>query len=666
MKQAPHKYNIVGDMKLLDTILDLKLDSKTFASNQSIILKVGKLVDDLAKIPEGYALASVTKENKRSLILIVKTEGYKSARNYSIYNWKLKESIEKRFDLECHEISSDLTIINKCSNASGHHSDANINLSVAVSETLNGYSINEKPLDNFLAFKENTGIKDGSRSEVYNWGKDIDSLLIGKRVCSKVKLTKDKFKGAITTLVEKSADVPITLNLSNEYPATGVYIAGKIDEVRLIGGQRYYKVRHINYARARIGNLSYGTQLGKMSSGVEGNAMSAEQIGSSYMFTTKSSRWETPEGKFDENNLIRIPYNLIDKDRLILACRTKKFEWNIFVSPDPKVDVNYKETFEKDINDYLKRTCNKLDGTDTTYIYDEAVQGSLYYSTFITNAKHSNANIKGIPLYLKAMKDMLDEYNYVIKKNKATGSDVTITDNIKYNHEKGRISYNDFSIEIDDEMLKADLYETFNAHLIKYYRNESTEQEILDNITYTVFISLQRRINNNRSNFSITIKINDVVEINLKARKSEKNGAIFYYLNNKRFNKNEIITLLREMTCYRNATEATAFISNISRLGLAVYIGITTGYEVKISKDKNQVFKFRKLKGRANYQLILDGTDVPIKGKKLITLLTDIFFPFPILKIWPNICLFSEKPAKTFASTTSFTKVKSRVCSPSP
>jgi len=353
--------------------------------------------------------------------------------------------------------------------------------------------------------------------------------------------------------------------------------------------------------------------------------MSAEQIGSSYMFTTKSSRWETPEGKFDENNLIRIPYNLIDKDRLILACRTKKFEWNIFVSPDPKVDVNYKETFEKDINDYLKRTCNKLDGTDTTYIYDEAVQGLLYYSTFITNAKHSNANIKGIPLYLKAMKDMLDEYNYVIKKNKATGSDVTITDNIKYNHEKGRISYNDFSIEIDDEMLKADLYETFNAHLIKYYRNESTEQEILDNITYTVFISLQRRINNNRSNFSITIKINDVVEINLKARKSEKNGAIFYYLNNKRFNKNEIITLLREMTCYRNATEATAFISNISRLGLAVYIGITTGYEVKISKDKNQVFKFRKLKGRANYQLILDGTDVPIKGKKLITLLYNDF-----------------------------------------
>jgi hypothetical protein len=41
---------------------------------------------------------------------------------------------------------------------------------------------------------------------------------------------------------------------------------------------------------------------------------------------------------------------------------------------------------------------------------------------------------------------MVDEYRYVMKKEKALGKDVFVTDKVRYNHSTGTISYNDFSI----------------------------------------------------------------------------------------------------------------------------------------------------------------------------------------------------------------------------
>lgn len=125
------------------------------------------------------------------------------------------------------------------------------------------------------------------------------------------------------------------------------------------------------------------------------------------------------------------------------------------------------------------------------------------------------------------------------------------------------------------------------------------------------------------------MRINNSIDLKIEGKLSS-NSVLLMYLNDQRFNKNEILEVIREITCYRSQQEADTFIKNIGRLGLSVYIGITSGYEVEYPKTRyhnkyNRIFRFRKLKGRSNYELILDNTNIPLKGKKLISILYKAF-----------------------------------------
>jgi hypothetical protein len=190
------------------------------------------------------------------------------------------------------------------------------------------------------------------------------------------------------------------------------------------------------------------------------------------------------------------------------------------------------------------------------------------------------------------------------------------------------------------------LFEEFNQKLIMYYRdNTRSEQEILDELISNTFKYLASRLESKQIesidipiniNGTISLKITGKPSVRRKKTEDETEGKVLsvgrmYYINDQRFNKNELVIVLKEMICYRDQKQADKFIENVGKLGLSVYIGITTGYEVNFSTRRdeesniNRIFKFKKLTGRSSYQLLLDNTSIPIKGKKLIGLLYEKF-----------------------------------------
>jgi hypothetical protein len=300
----------------------------------------------------------------------------------------------------------------------------------------------------------------------------------------------------------------------------------------------------------------------------------------------------------------------VDNGRLIIAIQAQTQEWLVFISQDPKVEPKLVESFMRGIESYLM---NRIGEDCNLSVEIKAGEiASLSLISYITKASR-NSNLDGLRLKLKALKNMMDEYNYIIKKNKSDGSNVIITENIKYDHSKGKLTYNDFSIAADSEYVKSLVYPKLNNLLISYYRNTINEETVLTSSIDIMLNSVIRELE--FYNTKIDLKLNDKIDIKLEKR------SLLVYVNNKRFNRNEIGPLLREMTCYRDQKEADSFIENIGRLGLSVYIGITTGYE--IVDNGSIILKFKKLKGRSNYKLILDDTDIDIKSKKVLNFLYD-------------------------------------------
>lgn len=662
MKQTPKISTIHSKMDLIDQVLDFQLNAESFTNNKKVIDKIGNVIDKVIKMSRGHALISITRNNRRKLVLILTTDQDYYKDSYKIVTWKLKEAIEKAVDLEIHEIKADSALI-KAADELSYRDDIAELASASIVETLNGFSSNEKALNSFNKFKS---INEGSTdlmSNINTWTKtkEIHSLDIGRNVLKHIKETKNTARVALENLANKYKGTPLEIARDDSNVKDKYFVCGKISEVREIAGKRFFKIDWVKYFRSPDMPSQKGSCIGITSAGTQGNDMEAHQIGNSYIFTNSMPRWQDDNHVFDIENLRRIPYNLVDKGREFVALKLKPYTWKTILSPDPRVEENYIDMFTKDLFLFAKNATLKEAKMEGTKISVPEID-NLYYSEFEDNIKSQNKNVKGLQLHLKTIKAMVEEYNYVIKKNKAKGKDVTVTENIKYNHDKGKISYNDFSIAIDDEKIKARMYETFNEYLVKFYRQEATEQEILDNIVDRIFYSLERRVKGKtKQSYEIPIRINDTIDVKLEGKvKQDKDGIFvtYLYLNNKRFNKNEILTVLREMTCYRSQNEADAFINNIGRLSLSVYIGISTGYEVDFTpkeqeeaKKVKRVFKFKKLKGRSNYSLLLDGSEVPIKGKKLITLLYSNFIgedPPSFLNKIPKIIFESSGSASEY------------------
>ena len=607
------------------------MNSKEFFNNEKIVTKIGTVIDNLNKVTAGHVLLSITKDKVRNLLLLTKEHS-----SFIIYKWKIDENIEKVVGVEIHEeeLTDNITqFINNNCNAGFRRAEL---VSALVTESLNGFSTNKISANQLINLK-NKDDRYGPSSEnkvIEDMPEAAEFIPIGKRILTSIHKIRNNITAVIDDLIKKN-DIEIKIDHQFQcYELDRIFI-GEITNVKEIGGRRHFEVKW-NYIYNNNDQIKYGRVSASCSPAVE--AVNIKTHKNNYIFNKRSHNFNE---ELNPTTLDQVPYNLVDKGRLIVALPENSYFWNFIIGPDPKIIKDHKETFEKDLVSFLSQEIELSHSIVNANLLVPKI-ATLSYHSYENNQHRINPDLTGLRLKLKSFKVMAEEFNYLTKKNNSIiGQDVTITENIKYNHEKGKISYNDFSISIQDDLVKAKLYILFNSYLMKYFRSEVTEQDVLDCLISDTFKAIEARLNMGaKVDLDLPIRINDKIDIRVLGKISTRykkqesitkekivasQGQLFY-INDQRFNKNEVIMILKEMTCYREQVEADNFITNIGRLGLSSYIGISTGYEVSFGENDNKLFRFKKLKGgRSNYELLLEDTTIPIKGKKLINILYSRF-----------------------------------------
>jgi hypothetical protein len=210
-----------------------------------------------------------------------------------------------------------------------------------------------------------------------------------------------------------------------------------------------------------------------------------------------------------KSSMGRLPYEFIDEGRILVGIN-RGSHWNLIIGPDQKsqeedATINLKRILEQYIDTVLKKSVvvsASIKDNNQTYQLDT-------YEEVIAKEQR---DIKPIQLKLKALKRMIEEYQYIGKKEKAKGQDVTVTDKIKYNHNRGEVAYNDFRFAVDDEMIKNSFINMFNHYIKEYYRNVLSEEQILTDILAKIFDSIKARLNSySRDNCVINIRLNNAV-----------------------------------------------------------------------------------------------------------------------------------------------------------
>ena len=639
MVLEPEHSHVNGVIKLIDALLNFKMDSKEFISNEKIVSKIGTAIDNLNKNISGYTLLSITKDKTRNLLFITKTNS-----SFDIYKWKINETIDKAVGVEIHAEEDTDNIPNYISeNCSSHNIRRQEFISALIVPSLNGFSVNKSSTAQLMNLK-NKDERHGpwSKDKVIEYRKENEDLIsLARRINVNTDNIKGEFKKTIDELIKKNKIDMYIEHDFRSYNSDKLFV-GEITNVKEIGGRRHFEIKWVSFKKFSD-QYKYGRITKSCSPGVSSGA-SITIFKGVYSFNNREYGYIQSEAEYNPTNLENLPYNLADKGRLIFGIQESERSWKTIISADPKVDINFKESFEKEAIALIQQAIEEGHSIEGSSIKVPQLKAVMPYTPYEENQKKINPDLTGIRLKLKSLKVMIDEHNYLVKKNSSVGEDVTVTDSIKYNHDEGKIAYNDFSIAIQDEYVKSKLYNLFNSYLMKYYRSEATEQDILDSLIVDIFVAISERLNTGtRIDLELPIKINDKITVTVTGKVSkrykksdeedilvdEKDSEVtstsqLFYINDQRFNKNEVLMVIKEMTCYRSQEEADAFIRNIGRLGLSAYIGITTGYEVAFGEEQ-RIFRFKKLKGRSNYELLLDDNFIPIKGKKLITLLYENF-----------------------------------------
>lgn len=621
MKEEAVKQYVYDERSLLDNLIGYKLDSETVANSEIAIETICNAVSSFTNIKEGYSLLSITSNDKSRVHLIVKRDT--NYRTFKIFSWLIEEKIEKGIEAKIHASGTedltawmDRTIQEYSEKSEDFRGDQDNLVNYIVTEGLTGYIISEKKFRDQCEFLSSH--RKRRELEVQNLGDRslAKSLLAYNSYIREIISEKrQEVRNTIANFIRKLNCEKLNLRIVyNGVDDTSGFHIGRITRVIQNNNVRTYQIKVITAGVDDKNKITETTLISEAKAGISGNYLNVNNLADLWIA-------ETRPGYYEEAQIAcftRIPYNFVDEGRTIISLPRSGGNFDVILGGDPRVDAD-PEGHIKDVlarySEALAKNLTKLTGTT---IKDGKLQ--MNYDSFESSVAKDSTEVKPLQIRLKALKKMVDEYQYLEKKQKSIGTDVNISDKVKYNHSEGKVSYNDFSISINDELLKSRLFQTFEKYLVTYYRGETTEETILNDILDKIFDELKSRINSyTKENTCIKINLNGKINIDLEI-KTSKNSATLIYLNGQRFNKNEIIVVLREITCYRSQEEADRFISNIGKLGLSVYIGITSGYETQVARSRC-LFRFRKLKGRSNYAILLDDIELPIKGKSLISAL---------------------------------------------
>lgn len=639
---------------LLDYLLNYKLDSNTLDNSEVAIKVVCEVVDGFKPEKEatGYKLLSVTNKDKTLLHLVMQSAN--KWYQYTVWTWSKTEKIERGIEAKIHDSGTE-DLLAWVSTTSQEYKEKYLGFKgypddlrdYLITESLTGYAISKKKVTDQCEFLASNGdirkvtLSKQSDGSIAKEMKDIWNF-INQTIATK----RLEIRTMVSNFSQKLDCEELNLMVQHNCIKMGTIYLGKIVKVLQNNNTRTYQIRVFLFTGQD--EITQNTIVTKIKAGVTGDAVNLNNLSDLWIAETRPNSYDTNE----TDQFARLPYNFVDEGRIILGIPRVNGSMDLIVGPDPRVDKepvqHIKNVLEKYV-DVLTKNLIKFTGTK---IRNTKVR--MDYDSFESAAVKNSADVKPLQIRLKALKMMVDEYKYIIQKKKAVGTDVSVSDKVKYNHTEGKVSYNDFSIAINDEMVKQRLFQTFESYLVSYYRGETTEETILNDILDKIFKELSIRINSYSSeDTTIPISINGCITVSLEI-KTNKNKAKLIYLNGQRFNRNEVITALREITCYRSQEEANRFITNIGKVGLSVYIGITTGYETELGGSK-KLFRFKKLKGRSNYNLMLDTIDIPLKGKELINLLYSKFIGNPAPSYEDKV---QKSVFESVESTTDYVKYR--------
>lgn len=593
---------------LLNQMFSNKLTTSTFLGNTQAVDTLCDSLEEIEGMTKGHMLLVITQGKLSKLYLIDKGEEIRPT--YKIYTWDIEESIEKEMSVRVHQTSDEC--IREWIETDREKHNATSSWSVPkdlyIIQSLTGYTFNKNGIREYHRLIGADGVT--TRAHNNKMEQYLELTSYARQIIREEHnaMARELNRHAAATKCEE-------LQYNLDPPPLGDIddiVAGKVGKIINTQDLRLAKIDYIQ--KTSSGQVS-GSVVARKKPGVKNKNADLHPVGELAMYATRNSY----RSRFDEDDLEEIPYNYLDDGRPFIAIPRQGDQWNFILGSDPRVRTDAIDQLKDVISRYLKNILREKTTISAEIRVDQSSKLNLREFS-----KKTDGDRDHFVTQLRGLRRMTDEYKYLIKKKKSDGEDIKITDNIIFRHAQGKIEYNDFSVQVDDEMVKSHIFQSLDDYRLRYFRGELTEEEILNRILDMTFDHLSNRVQSyTREATTIKVVFNDVVKVDLDKRPT-KGKAVLVYLNGQRFNKNEIIMVLRELSCCRDNETARMFIRNIGKLGLSVYIGITSGYVAKID-DKERLYRFRKEKGRSNYSLILDDLDISIIGKKIINILYSDF-----------------------------------------
>jgi len=586
-----------SDKEFFDLLFFNYLNLDEVKNNYDVVEKFTNDISDILNTRNGFSLFSIDIKKKSYLILIISYTEDTYSYNFGFIIEKTK-AIDTGFNYKLEQTSTEnlYEFITEIS----ENSPLTINeiVTLMITKTTLSYKINKQKVYELKDLMDKYNDDIISNDTLTNLAKFTfnKELEIKNNIIKKFNNTAKKLKLSFVNPLE-FIDINLNNPSTDSYRTDNILIISKIDKIFNIENKRYCMVT--SYFKDPDSERIVKSVHSDKATNNSSDTMDLYHNANDFIMLNSINY---------VNVLFRgVPFNYLDEGRYIISFGDgSKFQFTTITS-DPKVHTfDIEEVIDKSLNKILSENI-KIDN-----LYFEGSDKTLRLSTYLPSHKYKHT-FKDV---LKGLKNLSNEYLYVIKKQKSTGDDVKITDDILYEHEKGKISYNDFAIQFNDESLKERLYTLANEYMVLYFRKQTNEDEIIEQLTRKIFNHLESVITYTKESRDIFIEFNNTVNIKIELY---KNGSNFTYINEKRINKNEIINVLKEMSCYNSQASAQLFIDNITKKGLSVFIGLSSGYFI----DKNY-FKFKTTDKTNIYEMNIDGVDIKIKGKKVFNTLYNI------------------------------------------
>jgi len=590
-----------ADKDLFDKLFFQHLRLNEITNNDEIILDFTDSITDTLNKINGYGLFTIDIKMKSYVILLLTTTQHGSKYHFC-YISNEDRSIDAGTSFTKEVISNeDLYKFIQDSKNGKTLNDVDI-VDTIITKTMLGYKINKSKLIEIKTeLDKYDNVSDYVSTDLPAKFKTVNKAIknSSQDVLNKYTEVINKFELPLSGLPEVDY-LQARPKDGASYRSNYVTVA-RIDKVFNMNNVRYALVTSISDDSKTYCNRYVIKQAATKNSS---DTLEIEKSTATYKIIDK--------GLYDDRIVSQLPYNYLDEGRLIIAVGSGSQFKKLIIFEDPKIKSIPAKQYAISIDDAIGYVIKSNIAVTNCSLHIEENKTNLQLSRY---SDSSNMHITQKEM-IKAIKNISNEYNYVVKKQTASGDDVKITDNILYAHESGKISYNDFAIEINNERIKNRLFSTSQDFMLKFFRKEITEEQIIEKITDIIYKELDVMVNRGAVEQTFNIKFNHNVDIKIEVCKGGNN---FTYINESRVNKNEIVSILKEVSCYNSQNAADTFIKNITKKGLSVFVGLSSGYFV----DK-KYFKFKTTKTNGVYIMNIDGIDINIKGKKLFNTLFNI------------------------------------------